>query len=484
VHVLLLVVAVPLAQVVEVVDAGLAEAPAAPVAAAMPTPPPPPPPGFDVAATPWGPGRKSSGEFFSSAATPLDEGPLRWRWGQTSLAVGLQYLARAELRNDADFTPTAKDFTAGVDHRARVSARVAAFGRAGALLELQDVRGFGTEPSTAALLAATGVHQAFVDLKATTWLDVRLGRQELAYGEDRLVGSLDWAMSARAFDGLFVRATPGEGFTVDAFGMVVKTPAFLTDSSGGRFQNSGTWFTGAVGRWRRGKAGVDLAALALLEDPSTSATGFRPDHNRLTFDARGVLPLGPVLVVGEGVFQVGTTTAKERVLAGAFAARATYTLPNSGFYVMAEGLGASGDGTPGDGVDSSFNQLFPTGHAHLGYLDYVAWQNVVAARGTAGYKSSWGHLWLDVHHFRAWDPRGAWWTAGGAQFVAADPARADGVLGNELDLSATLPLTPMMSIAGAFGLFLPGGMAAVQPSGVGRGTSPSTWGFLSLRAQL
>jgi hypothetical protein len=440
-------------------------------------------PGFDVSQTPWGPGRKSSGEAFRSAATALDDGPLRWRWNDLSLALGLQYFARAEARDSADFSASARDFSLLVDHRARVSARASAFGRVGALLELQDVRAWGAEPSTIALLPAAAVHQAFVDVRVAPWFDLRIGRQELSYGEDRLIGSLDWAQTARAFNGLFARATVAS-VTVDAFGFLLKPPAFLTDSAGARFQNSGSYFTGVYARWRRDKAGVDAYALGLLDDPSTTATGFRPDHNRLTLGTRGILPVGPVTLLGEGALQVGTSSAKERILAGAFAGRATWNLPVKGLYVLAEVSGATGDGTPGDGVESTFNQLFPTAHIHLGFIDYAAWQNVVGARGTVGFKQPWLHVWLDVHHLRAWDARGAWFNAGGAVFVAADPTRTDAVMGNEVDLSVTVPVTSIVSISGAFSVFLPGGMAAVQPSGVGRGTSPSTWGFVYLRAQL
>lgn len=440
--------------------------------------------GFDVAQTPWGPGRKSSGDAFTSTAVALDDGPLRWRAGDVSLALGAQYIARAELRTDQDFAAASPDFAFGIDHRARVSARGSAFGRVGVLLELQDVRGFGSEPSTTAVFPAVGVHQAFVDLKALAGLDLRVGRQELSYGEDRLIGNLDWAQSARAFDGVFARLRLTEGLTVDAFGMLLKPPAFSTDQSGGRFQNSGSYFTGLYGRFRRGKVGVDVYSLGLLEDPSTAATGFRPDHNRLTLGARGVAPVGPVTLLGEGALQLGTSTAKERILAGAFAGRVTFALPTTGFYVFGELAAATGDGTPGDGVESTFHQLFPTGHAHLGYLDYAAWQNVVGARGTVGFKEPWLHVWLDVHHLRAWDPRAAWYTAAGAIFVPADATRSDGVMGTEVDLSLTVPLTPALAAAGAAGVFVPGGMGAVQPSGVGRGSTPSTWGFVSLRTQL
>lgn len=455
--------------------------PVAPVDAGLAAPPVT---SFDVVASPWGPGRKSSGEAFKSAATAMDDGPLRWKWKDFSAAVGLQYFARAEARDNADLSDASRDFALSIEHRARVTGKFSAFGRVGAVLELQDIRGWGTEPSTVTLLPVTALHQGFVDLKAASWLDVRVGRQELSYGEDRLIGNLDWAMTARAFDGVFVRASPAEGLTLDAFGMLVKAPAFLTDAGGARFQNSGTYFTGAYGRWRKGKAGVDAYVLGLLDDPSTAVTGFRPDHNRLTLGARGMLPLGPVALVGEGALQLGVTSAKERILAGAFAGRATWTLPVAGLYLMADVSAATGDGTPGDGTDSTFNQLFPTGHVHLGFIDYVGWQNVVGARGTIGIKQPFMHVWLDFHHLRAWDARGAWYAANGSVYVPAAATRTDGVMGNELDLSVTVPLNASVALSGAFSVFLPGAMADPGSTGVGRGTSPSTWAFVYLRTQL
>ena len=80
-------------------------------------------PGFDAVVTPWGPGRKSSGERFHSAAEAPGDGPLRWSWNDLSLAVGAQYFARGELRDNADLTTAARDFTLGFDQRARLSVR-------------------------------------------------------------------------------------------------------------------------------------------------------------------------------------------------------------------------------------------------------------------------------------------------------------------------------------------------------------------------
>ncbi len=437
--------------------------------------------GFDVVNTPWGPGRKSSGELFHSMALAAPEGPLRFRWQDYSLAVGGQYFARGDLRDSADFNAATDDHALAFEQRARLTVRASAKERVGLLLELQDVRAWGSEPNTVTVTPNTGLHQGFLDLKATSWLDVRIGRQELSYGEDRLIGNLDWAMSARAFDGLFVRVTASPSVTLDAFGMMLKPPAWLVaDAGGGRFHNSGSYFTGLYARARFGKAGFDVYGLGLLEDPGSAALGPGKDSNRLTLGARGFATLGGLAVVGEGAFQTGKVgAAQDTQLAGAFALKATYTFASAwgAPYVLGEFSGASGDGTPGDGVEHTFHQLFPTGHAHLGYMDFVGWQNVVAARGTIGFRPKGAHVWLDVHHFRAWDPKGAWYAANGTVFLAADPARVSGNMGTELDLSVTVPVFENVSLAGNVSVFMPGLEA------LARGTAPSTWGFLSVRSQ-
>lgn len=441
---------------------------------------------FDVAPTPWGPGRKSSGEVFHSMAAPVGEGALRWSWHRFSLGIGAQHVARGEARDNADFARGAKDFTLGFDQRARVSVRGSAYERLGVLIELQDVRGWGSEPNTTTLTPNTGLHQGFVDIRATSFLDVRVGRQELSYGEERLVGSLDWSQTGRAFDGLFARVTLSPHLTVDAFGMVLKAGAWVNPDGGGpRFQNSGSYFTGAYARARFGLQGFDLYALGLLEDPGTAAVGFKPDHNRLTLGARGFTTIKRLALVAEGAYQTGVL-GHSIISAGAFAGKATWVFNTlSAPYLVFEVSGASGDGNPTDSVVSTFHQHFPTGHAHLGFMDYVGWQNVVGVRGTVGFRPWGAHLWLDVHHFSAWAPKDAWYAANGSVFIAADPLRLNADRGTEFNLSATVPLLPNVALAGAAGVFLPGdGARPVPGSPIGKGTHPSAWGFLSVRSQL
>ena len=431
--------------------------------------------GFDVAQSPWGPGRKASGDGFHSTADPLAQGPLRWRWGDSGFAVGAQYFARGDLRDGADFNATHGDFALGLEHRARLTVRGSIKERVGVLLELQDARAWGAA-------AAPVLHQGFADVHAASWLDVRIGRQELSYGEERVVGALDWAMAARAFDGVFVRLRSSPVVTVDAFGMLLRLPAWqVVDGTGERFLNSGGYFSGLYTRARWGKSGFDVYGLALLDDVSTTALGPVKHNNRFTLGARGVASVGGLLATAEGALQLGRAGGTgDTIVAGAAAVKASYTLTALPWapYVLGEFSAASGDGTPGDGAEHTFAQLFPTGHAHLGFMDYVGWQNVVAARLSVGARPAGVHVWLDVHHFRAWDPAGAWYAANGTVFVPADAHRVSGNMGTEFDLSATVPIGANVGIAGNASVFLPG-LEALQ-----RGTAPSTWGFLSLRTQL
>jgi len=437
-------------------------------------------PSFDWSSTPWGPGRRTSGEAFKSAAAPLPEGPFRLGGEGWSLGFGAQYHARSEVRADSDFYGASPDHAIGIEHRARVTLRGSALERVGALLELQDVRGWGTERSTLGTEPFTGLHQGFVDLKAARWLDLRVGRQELAYGEDRLLGSVDWNLNGRAFDGLFARLTLGQAVTVDGFGMMLKAPAFIDPASGGaRFHNSGSWLTGVYARLRpRPALGADVYALGLMQDASTALTGLRRDTNLVTLGARAVAKVKGLTAIAEGALQTGRTH-KGDVLAGAFAVRATYKLSVWGEpYAQVEVLGATGDGDPADARVSTFNQLFPTAHLHLGFIDYVAWQNTAAVRGTLGLRPFGAHVWLDVHHFRLMDSRGAWYAASGAIFRPADPARTDGRMGTELDLSAMVPVTKHAAVSAAYAVFFPEGSAP------GPNLTPSQWAFLYVRAQL
>src|SRR4029079_8807367 len=80
------------------------------------------------------------------------------------------------------------------------------------------------KPDAAPFEDTFDVRQAYVELgnpEGKTF-GVRVGRQELVFGEQRLVGHLNWVNAARSFDG--VRATIArKAFKFDAFATSVVT---------------------------------------------------------------------------------------------------------------------------------------------------------------------------------------------------------------------------------------------------------------------
>src|SRR6185503_19633481 len=85
-------------------------------------------------------------------------------------------------------------------------------------VQAQDARVAKKNGTVAAPFKATiDLRMAYADLGAATGrATVRLGRQELVFGEQRLVGHVSWANAARTFDG--ARATiRSKKLVVDAF---------------------------------------------------------------------------------------------------------------------------------------------------------------------------------------------------------------------------------------------------------------------------
>lgn len=436
---------------------------------------------FDEWMSPWGPGRKSSGEHFHSAAEPLGAAPFRLVGKDWSLAFGGQFFARTESRDNRDFDAALADRNTFIDQRARLTARASYAGRFGIVLEFQDVRAFGSEPSTTVTAPFTGLHQGFVDLHPTSWFHLRLGRQELAYGEERLIGNLDWGQAARAFDGLFLRFAHGT-VTLDAFAMLARDQTTLLDGSGRALSNDGVQFYGLYGRWRpRKKFGLDLYALGLVEDPTSPALGQRGSRGLATFGLRTYAHLGPVSLNFEGAAQVGSSLEGE-LRAFGLVLQAQYTFPLWGKpYVLAKYRYASGDADPRDGRSGTFNQLFPTGHGNLGFIDYAAWSNVIAYRATAGWRPFGVHIWVDAYRYEKAEAADTWYDAGGRTFIEAERARGRLVMGTEVDVSVSAPLSRLLWLAAGWAAFVPG--AAAERPASGRGADTSHWGFLYLRSQ-
>jgi len=216
-------------------------------------------------------------------------------------------------------------------------------------------------------------------------LAVRVGRQELAFGDQRLVGHVSWLNTARSFDavrGVFRRRK----VRIDAFAASVVTLQIdRFNWSGG-----GNYFYGADAplawlpldgvlepyefvrstRNQRSEAGT-IGTLV------SSTTGVRlagklspaTDYNIEAAIQRGSLGEDEI-AAWAGHWTVGRTIPR---------GRATYR-------VFGEYNYASGDDMPGDGRRGTFDQLYPTPHDKYGLADQIGWKNIHHVRAGVEFK--------------------------------------------------------------------------------------------------
>ena len=290
----------------------------------------------------------------------------------------------------------------------------------------------------------------FVDLKVGdingNGVYVRAGRQELLYGSQRLISTLDWANTRRTFEG--VKAFwHSETLDVDAFWVrpVVIKPGDL-DSANHDVDFYGAWLT-----YRPAKGQfIDLYYLGLSDDavvrdrfapPGLPAhTGTQDVH---TVGARYAGNQGPVLFDFEGMAQFGDVVGRDH-RAYAYTAQLGYVFESVPWkpQVWASYDYASGTADPATGDDHTFSQLFPFGHYYLGYLDLVARQNIQdVSFQFACYPQNWITLQAQYHCFRLAEARDFLYNAGGRP-TRRDPTGAAGRdVGNEVDLLANFHLS-------------------------------------------
>lgn len=302
-------------------------------------------------------------------------------------------------------------------------------------------------------------------------LNIRVGRQELSYGDERLIGTGNFLQSPRTFDAArLVIGSPGN--TLDLFGS--HTVAFLTPQP--QFYFSGLWKS-----WSSTKSGeFDLFYLRKDNDQFV-------DLHRNTFGTYLRHPVTKAFGVEfDGVGQIGTEASKD---VGAYAGHLMLSekvtppsalsapLKNLTFY--GEGDYASGTGTKAGGDSGTFDPLFATPHGKFGQIDYQSWKNMTEIRvGAASQPVAGLTTSIDVLSFGLASAHDFWYRANYAPFFTAiqqDRTKSYGTdVGRELDLAATYRANRHATFYGGVFTFFPGSFV----KNVTGKSDSSTWFFM------
>ncbi len=270
---------------------------------------------------------------------------------------------------------------------------------------------------------------------------LRPGRQELLYGSQRLVSPLDWSNTRRTFDGGTVIYEHGI-WNIDAFWVrpveIRKYKWNKTDTD--------TDFFGVYAARNDPGDDIEIDLYWLGVDGSGVMFGERlAREERYTVGMRMGSPPGlhGLDFDVEGAWQYGDHGDRD-IRAFFLASELGFTFEEAAAAPRVHtGLDyASGDRDRNDGTLNTFNQLFPLGHAFLGYADMIGRQNIVAGSlGLTLSPSESLRIRIDGHHFRRASRSDAVYNAGG-QVLRSGDAGNESEVGTEMDITLTYRFTP------------------------------------------
>lgn len=370
----------------------------------------------------------------------------------------IRFDGEIRFRGEWDNRTAAANADAATLSRIRLGGRIAADARLRGYVQLQDSRAWGgaTNTLTDASADQLDLHQGWLEFGAADdGLQIRLGRQEFALADERLIGSVGWTNTGRVFDGALARYRTG-GTHLGAFWMNVAERDALNATGVDPQANQGArddgWFAGGFVSAPVGAFTVDGALLhdrKGLTDASWTATA------RLSGRSAGFR------IDATGAYQFGE-------------ARRAFLASGALAYGVAQGwVGGqvdylSGDDSPGVGTRKAFHTLYATNHKFYGYMDYLL---------TPGQLGEAGLIDAMV---RVQMPLAGWqWKLDGHRFATPQPLGGSNGFGSEIDLVTTYTMASgaLLEVGAAAFRASDGAAVALPAFATGAAGDWTTWAY-------
>ncbi len=339
------------------------------------------------------------------------------------LTIGGEARVRWEYRTNADFggkSVSGQSNESAASHRIRLGVGYDLTPDVAFFAQIQDARTWGGEgatPGTTSGIAAvsssnnngTGVdlHQGYILVKnvLAPGLSLKAGRQELIYGDHRLFGNFGWSQIGNSFDAVKLMYST-QMADVDLFWARIADSQATAVTNGVIFPASGTKGTlnqniyGVYVTLKPIESWTIEPYYFLLADARTVVPGAldggalgagytaqAPDQTRSTLGGRINGKAGGLDATLEVAHQFGgaaTGAVSQKhdvhINAHAEAVKVGYTMAA---VPMKPRIGIEVDYASGDscktacGHSNTFDNLYPTNHFHYGYMDLMAWKNMV-----------------------------------------------------------------------------------------------------------
>ncbi len=339
----------------------------------------------------------------------------------------------------------------------------------------RDSRVFGTETDASGSFNTISdgknldLHQGYVEVGKFLSDDImfRVGRQELGYANERMIGPVGWSNIGRVFDGGLLRFDL-EAVSVDLFGWNVAEvqayPAAATPASTASVTDNGQNFFGLYTQWKNtGTHKIDIYVLYQGNRVQTSSVFI--NFKRVTAGGYAKGTLDAFLYETEVAYQAGERGAAD-IGAYTLTGLAGYAFSNSPLTQVAAGYEYL-SGTPTGETDyKSFDPPFATGHKFHGFMDYFT--NIPLHTGNLGLTDLLGRVNLKLSDRMT---AAAWYH----QFRLAESSAGEDMLGHEIDLTAKYQYALALSFEVGLASFLPGPLMRAKFGGADAGL----WGYLA-----
>lgn len=326
-------------------------------------------------------------------------------------------------------------------------------------IQLQDSRIFGSEPSTLSKTVNIDLHQAYFSINKLFLLplNLKIGRMELSYGSERLIGAVGWSNVGRSFDGSLLKLNT-ESLDIDFI-------LARTGESGLQEDSLDMFFYSAYGNIN----GIDnfkIQPFVIGEYRS------KTDFNRYTL---GLFMSSKQKGKGfyhelEAAYQLGTQNSIQDISAYMLTYNFSYTFESDNSPMLGAGIDfLSGDDRKDISKYKVFNTLYATNHKFYGYMDYFInipantfGLGLIDIQGKAAINTSDNfNLATAFHLFKSHQDYNLFLGGTSKSF------------GSEVDLTLSYKYSKEVKFVGGFSIFTPGDIFKEK-----RGTDTSTWGYL------
>jgi len=392
----------------------------------------------------------------SSSAADSTQGTPAFDWMEKIKFSG-DIRTRVEGTNNLDFNSDLDDSDQRLLTRIRLMMEAEFCPEFKAVVRLRDAREFFSEASPNSNEDSVDLSLAYVDVKAPKEipLSLRLGRQELVYGDKRFVSNSEWSAGGKSFEAAKLTWKKGSSWVDLFWGSVVKTERYSFDDSDKNTHLTGLY--GSLAPWKNAVADAYLLYKYTDEENTKGEKGSLGGQDIYTLGSRVKGKQGSWDYNAELAGQFGKYGSDDiRAWALALAGGYTFDSPLKPRIGMELNHG-SGDSDSKDGTHESFDILYPANHYKYGYNDLFSLRNLTDLRLVSSCQPA--KKWLvtgDCHFYWLDDVHDAWYDCRGKVIRKDSTGTADSFVGEEIGLLVNYNLNPNWKFESGYAHFFAG----------------------------